>query len=372
MIKKSFLTLLGLALIIGALVGTFASMIGTLIAAGEAMQMPPSAVATTPVSKFEWRRESRAVGTIEAVQGVTLSSELPGVIEKILFKSGQVVEAGQPLVELQKNTELAQLKAAQATQKLSKLNLKRAKDLYKKDTISKAELDVAEAEAASADAQVSSIEASIKELTIYAPFSGRLGIRQVNLGQYLNPGAPIVTLQTEDPVYASFSLPQRELAHLQAGLKVTATADAAPDAPFIGEITAIESEVDPMSRNIRIQATLQNPDGLLRPGMFVSVMVEHAKAREVFAIPTTSVAYASYGNRVFTAVPAEQGDGMMAVEHFVKLGETRGDFVEVLDGIEPDATVISEGAFKLFTGAPIAANNELAPDTQIDPDMEDS
>ena len=371
-IGKLLFTVVGLGLIVGALVGTFASMIGTLIAAGESMQPPPSTVATSAVSKFEWKRESKAVGTIEAVQGVTLSNELAGLVSKIHFKSGESIQAGDPLVELNKETEEAQLAAAKATENLAKLNLKRARQLYKKDTISKAELDLAIAESSNAEAQVANLEAIIARRTIYAPFDGKLGIRQIDLGEYLNPGAPIVTLQSQDPVYATFYLPQRELAHLETGLKVIANSDAAPDEAFIGEITAIESQVDVASRNIRIQATLQNPDGQLKPGMFINVLVEHAKAREVFAIPTTAVAYASYGNRVFTAVAAEEGEGLVASEHFVKLGETRGDYVEILDGIEKDAEVVTEGAFKLYTGAPIATNNELTPATTLDPDLKDS
>ncbi|MEM7674133.1 MAG: efflux RND transporter periplasmic adaptor subunit [Verrucomicrobiota bacterium] len=371
-LAKSLLTLAILTVIVGGIVGVFAINIIALQAAAPMMVPPPETVATDIVKKLEWRRESKAVGSIEAVQGVTLSNEQPGLVSKILFESGQDVKAGEPLIELNSETELAQLASAKASQKLARLNLNRAKELYDKETISKAELDVAQAEAANANAQVKNIEAIIAKRTIYAPFTGRLGIRQIDLGEYLNPGVPIITLQSQDPVYATFSLPQRELAELAAGLTVTAATDAVPGETFKGTITAIESEVDPATRNIRIQATIGNPEGKLKPGMFVNIVVEFSETREVFAIPSTSVAYASYGNRVFTAEPSEDGKGLIAIEHFVKLGETRGDFVEVVKGIESDARVVTEGAFKLRPGMPISTNDEQTPSAVIDPNLADS
>lgn len=369
---KLILTVLILGVFVGAIVSVFAINITALQAAGESMVPPPTVVATQEVQTLEWRRESNAVGSIEAVQGVMISNELSGLVSKIHFKSGQQVEAGDTLVELNRETEEAQLASAKATEKLARLNLKRARELFEKDTISKAELDLAVAEESSAKAQVKNLQAIIARRTIYAPFSGRLGIRQINLGEFLNPGTPLVTLQSQDPVYASFFLPQRELADISEGLTVIAETDAAPGQTFTGEITAIESEIDPATRNIRIQATLQNPDGTLKPGMFVNVVVQFADVREVFAIPTTAVAYASYGNRVFTAEPSEDGKGLVALEHFVKLGETRGDYVEVVKGIKSDARVVTEGAFKLRPGMPIAANDANAPSASIKPDLADS
>ena len=237
---KLLLTLLGLGLIVGTIVGIFAINIMALQAAAPMMVPPPETIATDSVKKLEWRRESKAVGSIEAVQGVVLSNEFSGLVSKINFKSGQSVQAGTPLVELNRETEEAQLAAAKATENLAKLNLKRARELFEKDTISKAELDLAVAEESSAKAQVNNLDAVIARRTIYAPFSGKLGIRQIDLGEYLNTGAPIVTLQSQDPVYASFFLPQRELAEISEGLTVIATTDAAPEVEFTGKITAIE------------------------------------------------------------------------------------------------------------------------------------
>jgi membrane fusion protein (multidrug efflux system) len=341
--------------------------------AGAAMMasMPPTPVTAAPAEAGRWGNSISATGSIAAVQGVTVGAEMPGKIVKISFEAGAVVKAGDLLVQLDTTTETAQLRAAEATAALAQANLKRARELRESNTNSAAELDAADAQAKQAAAQADSIRTVIAKKTIRAPFAGRLGLRLVNLGQILREGDAISTLQTLDPVFVNFSLPQQRLSQLTAGHKVQITTDAAPGESFEGEITAISPEVDVATRNIRLQATVKNRGEKLRAGMFATVEVVLPTQTEVLAIPVTAVLYAPYGDTVF--VIDEQKDEKSGKtqkvlrQQFVRLGNARGDFVNVIEGLKPGETVVTSGVFKLRPGMPVVIDNKLALPAKLEP-----
>ena len=372
MIKKIVLTVVALLVVLTLLGGVKALQIGALIAAGESMVPPPEAVSATAVKADQWESSSTAVGSVTAVQGVTVSAEVAGVVTHIAFESGATVKAGDLLVELDSSVEKAQLEAAQATLQLSDTTLKRNQELRGKNTISQSELDAAEAQSKQAKAEVLRLEATIAKKTLRAPFAGRLGIRQVNLGQFLNAGGAVVTLQSLDPVYGDFSMPQQRLASLREGLQVRLTSDAAASHVFEGKISAISNEVDVATRTVKIRAEIPNPDGQLRPGVFGTVEVVQTKKRDVLYIPITAVMYAPYGNSVYVVEAAKEGQGKVARQQFVRLGASRGDFVEVEEGVKQGDTIVSAGAFKLRNGVnvTIVENNVLDP--KLNPTPTDS
>ncbi len=338
------------------------------------MVPPPTTVTASPVKEETWENTVSATGTVAAVQGVTISAEVAGKVSKITFEAGATVKAGDLLVQLDTSVEEAQLAAAQATAALSQASLKRAREL--KETNSAAELDAAEAQAKQTAAQVENIRAVIAKKSVKAPFAGRLGLRMVNLGQILREGDPIVSLQTLDPIYVNFSLPQQQLADVVTGGVVRVKTDAAPGENFEGKITAINPEVDPITRNVRVQATLANSEGKLRTGMFAGVEVVLPKALQALAIPATAILYAPYGDTVF--VVEEQKDektgktAQVLRQQVVRLGEARGDFVAVLDGLKAGETVVTSGAFKLRKGMAVTIDNALAPKAELNPKPKNS
>ena len=372
MFKKFVVTAVGLILVASFLAGTKYSQITSMIAAGKAAIQPSDTVSTFVAKREQWRPVVTSVGSVAAVQGVTLSNEVAGIVSRVAFESGVTVAAGDVLVELDSSTEQAQLHAAEASADLARINLDRARDLREKQTISASELDTAEAQAKQANAQVENLRAFVAKKTLRAPFAGRLGIRQINLGQYLVAGTAIVTLQSLDPIYADFYLPQQSLASAAVGQDVTVTSDADPAHPRQGKVTAIAAEVEIATRNVKIQATLANTDGMLRPGMFVNVSIYQSEQRNVVIIPSTAILYAAYGNSVYVIEKAKEGDGLVANQHFVRLGETRGDFVEIVQGLEADVQVVTSGAFKLRNGAPVNVDNSKAPATSQDPKLTNS
>lgn len=336
-----------------------------------AMVFPPTIVTASPVRSETWAESLAAPGSLEAVQGVTVAAEVPGKVARIAFEAGATVRAGDLLVQLDTSSEEAQLRAAEATAALARANLARARELRASGTNSPAELDAADAQARQADAQAESLRAVIAKKSIRAPFSGRLGLRLVNLGQILRDGEAITTLQTMDPIYVNFALPQQRLAQLSPGTAVQVTTDAAPGETFAGRIHAINPEVDTSTRTIRVQATIANSGEKLRPGMYASVEVMLPQERVVLAIPATSVLYAPYGDTVFVIEekPAEAGGAPQLVlrQQFVRLGYTRGDFVSVVDGLKAGDRVVSTGVFKLRPGMPVAIDNTLAPAASLAP-----
>jgi membrane fusion protein, multidrug efflux system len=352
-----------------AAVAAFLAVIGTVkfrqIKAGMAMaasfQPPPEAVTTMRAPREEWPATLTAIGTVAAVRGVTVSADLPGVVEAITFDSGLAVQEGQVLVRLDARQERAQLAAAESQRNLARLNLDRARGLLGDGVVSQADFDRASAEHAQAEARVGEIRATIDRKHIRAPFSGILGIRQVDLGKYLAGGDPIVPLQATDPVYVNFSVPQQEVPRLRVGGEVAVAAEGL-GAEFAGRITALDSVVDPATRNVQIQATLPNRQGRLRPGMFVDTRVELGASSPVVAVPASAISYAPYGDSVFVVgeLTGPKGEKYRGVtQQFVKLGGTRGDQVAVVSGLEAGQEVVTSGAFKLRNGAAVLVNNDV-------------
>jgi membrane fusion protein, multidrug efflux system len=375
MIKKFAVAVLGLVAVVGVLGGIKALQIVQLIQAAENGGPPPSAVTTATAEAQSWQTSLEAVGTTKPVQGVTLTAEVPGTIATLAFESGDEVKKGQILVRLDSSVELAQLASAQAEARLAKLELERAQGLRAKSVNSAAELDAAEARHAQAEAAVANIRAVIGKKSIRAPFAGRLGIRQVDLGQFLNAGTPIVMLQALDPLYVDFSLPQRQLSRIDEGQALEIRTDAFPGATWTGTLDSIDPQVEPATRSVRLRALVDNEDQRLRPGLFVEVELILSERLEVVTIPATSVMYAPYGNSVYLveAAEGEVNEGqLVAKQLFVRLGQRRGDLIAVDSGLDAGQTVVTTGAFKLSNGAPVIVNNDLAPDVQTDPKPEDS
>jgi membrane fusion protein (multidrug efflux system) len=359
-----------LVLTLGVLAGTKASQIGTMMKAGAAAGPPPVAVASTTVKRVPWEELQGATGTLVAVRGVTLGAELPGLVREIDFESGSSVRRGAVLVRLDTSAEEAQLAAARADAELAAVNLRRATLLRQEDANAPADLDAARARADQTAAAVATLEATLAKKVIRAPFDGRISIRQVELGQILAAGAPIASLQSVSPIHAEFWLPQQALSRLTTGQRVTVTVDTFPGASWSGAITTINPEVDVATRNVRVRATVENPDGRLRPGMFAHVEVVGRERRTALVVPATAPIFAPFGDSVFVV---DEGAGAGAVklpvvrQQFVRLGERRGDLVEVLSGVDEGARVVSAGAFKLRNGMAVALNDALAPDAQVSP-----
>jgi membrane fusion protein (multidrug efflux system) len=333
-------------------------------------------VTTAQVQAQSWAPVLTAVGSLTAVQGVTVASELDGKILALEFTAGQTVKAGDVLVRQDVRAESAQLRSAEAAVDLAKLNLGRSKELLAKATISRAQMDSDNVAYQQAVAAADNLRATIDKKTIRAPFAGRLGVRLVNLGQFLKAGDAIVSLQALNPIFADFYLPQQELARVAIGQAVRLSGDAFPDQGVEGVVTAINPDVDTATRNVRIQATVQNPGERLRPGMFVNVAVELPKGDPLLVIPATAVLYAPYGNTVFVVedrADAKTGRTTKVVrQQVVRLGVTRGDFVAVTTGLKAGETVATSGVFRLRPGHAVSVDNTLAPDAQLAPKPNDS
>jgi membrane fusion protein (multidrug efflux system) len=343
-------------------------------AAGQAaaFQPPPEAVTTIVAEEQTWSASLSAIGTVAAVQGVTVSADLPGTVDRIAFESGRAVREGDILVQLDTRQEQAQLAAAEAARDLARINFERMQTLVAEGAIARAEYDRAAAEQKSTAARVGEIRATIERKTIRAPFSGILGIRQVNLGQYLSPGDPVASLQALNPIYVNFGVPQQEAAHLRLGRIIRVTAG---DREFTGRITAVDSLVNEATRNVQVQATLANPQGALRPGMFVQADVNVGADRSVVVVPASAISYAPYGDSVFIVgdMKDENGRSYRGVrQEFVKLGGSRGDQVAIVSGVKPGEEVVTSGVFKLRNGAAVFVNNAVRPGNNPAPKPEDS
>jgi len=374
--KPLLLALLAVLLVAGALAGIKALQIGKMIDQGKAFVPPPETVTSFQVQSQSWTRSLVAVGSLAAVQGVTLAAEAPGKIVAIAFQAGSNVQVGDLLVRQDTSVEEAQLPGAEANEVLARANLARAAALVKDQAIAQAEYDSALATHSEAVAEVARLRAVIAKKTVRAPFAGRLGIRLVNLGQMLKEGEPIVSLQSVDPIFADFTLPQQTLALLRTGLDVAVTTDAYPGETFPGKLTALNAEVDAATRNIGVQATIANPRELLRPGMFVRVAATLPEQDEVLALPATAVLYAPYGDSVFIIDDhrdeASGRTGKTIRQQFVRLGEKRGDFVAVVSGLANGDTVVSSGVFKLRSGQAVVVDNTMAPSFSLEPKPENN
>lgn len=376
MAKRVILTIVGLMIIIGVLAGIKALQIRRMIDNEAAFVVPPETVTTAVVRAESWESLLTAVGSLEAVQGVIVAAELPGKVVQVAFDSGTKAEKGGLLVRQNTTSEHAQLAGAEASVELARLNFNRIADLYKKKTVSRSELDTARANLHQVVAEADNIRAVIAKKTIRAPFAGRLGIRQVDLGQILSEGDGIVSLQALGPVLVNFLLPQRQIAQITTGTRVRVTTDTRPDTVSEGIITAINSEVDAATRNIRVQATVPNSNELLRPGMFVDVVVVLSDRKEVLTIPATAVLYAPYSDSTFVVESSKNGEkgdtGKVLRQQFVRLGEKRGDYITVLSGLEENEIVVSSGVFKLRNGQAVVVDNTLSPDFNLEPKPENN
>jgi membrane fusion protein (multidrug efflux system) len=375
MAKKMILMLLAMAAFLTVIGVVKFRQVQAAVAQATSFQPPPEAVTTFVARQEAWEPVLSAIGTVTAVHGVTVSADLPGIVERITFESGATVRAGELLVQLDTRQEHAQLAAAEARLELARLNLERMRGLREKGVTSQAESDTAVAEHQQAEASAGEILATIARKTIRAPFAGRLGIRQVNLGQYLTGGDPIVPLQSLHPVHVDFAVPQQDLAAVRPGGAVRVTTEGAADREWQGTITAVDSVVDPSTRNVQVQATLDNPGGALRPGMFVRTRVVLETGDPVVSVPASAVQYAPYGDSVFVVAELEGPDGGTyrgVRQQVVKLGASRGDQVAVLSGVAPGEEVVTSGVFKLRNGAAVQVDNEVQPGNDPTPTPEEN
>src|SRR5436853_717803 len=353
-------TIAGLIVLVVLLLGIKAMQIAKMMRSPT--QIPATTVTSTTVKEEDWAPRLSAVGTVSAVQGAILSTDLAGTVAEVKFESGGEAKKGDVLVKLVASQEEADLE-------LARNDLARARDLAARKVISKAELDAAES-------KFKQKEGVVQHKEVRAPFDGQLGIRQVNVGQMIKEGQQVVALTALDPVYVDFALPQQELAKLSTGLEVVVRSDAIPGREFKGKLTAMNSNVDNVTRNVTLQASLENPDHALRPGMFAKVEVSLPEKHKALVVPGSAISYAPFGDSVFvieTKKDEKTGKESQSIrQQFVKVGEARGDFVSITEGLKGNETIVSTGVFKLRNGTPVTINNELAPKPQVNPKPTDS
>ncbi len=360
--------------------GVKALQIMAMVQAGEGFAVVPATVTSVEVERQRWPQTLEAVGTVSAERGAVLRAELPGRVVEIAFQSGEDVVEGQVLVRLDTRTEEAQLKAAEAALDLARIEMERAEALRQSRTISAAEFDSASAKFKEAEAQVENIRSLIARKTITAPFSGRAGIRKVNVGSYVAAGDEVVAVQALDTVFLDFALPQQAVSELELGMVVEARVDAYTGKIFAGKLTATSPQLDERTRTVQVQATFSNSEKLLRPGMFARVSVVREEGREVLAVPATAILHAPYGDSVFVIEPASgeksaavggetaaASEGYVIRQQIVRTGASRGDFVEVSEGLEEGSRVVSTGVFKLRNAMPVIVDNTLSPKFSLDP-----
>jgi membrane fusion protein (multidrug efflux system) len=372
------ISIVGIVVVIVALVGIKVGQIRAMIQAGKSFVPPPEAVTSAKVEAASWQSRRMAIGSLVAVHDVVLGAEFPGLIREVDFASGTTLKRGAVMVRLDTANEEAQLASATSDMDLAKTMLERARALRKGDANTPADLESAEARAKQTKAIVANIQATIAKKTIRAPFDGRVAMKQVERGQVVSQGTPLATLQSVDPIFAEFSLPQQALADLKIGQMATLRVDSFAGKSWKGAISTVNSEVDATTRNIRVRATFPNKEGILRPGLFANVEVSASDRREVLTIPATAVVYAPYGDTVFVLDSAKDAPqtgepaALVAQPRFVRLGERRGDLVAVVSGLKVGETVVSNGAFKLRKGARVVVNNNLAPPVELDPKPTDN
>jgi membrane fusion protein (multidrug efflux system) len=373
--KKRMFLMLIVAIAFLALIGGFKFVqIRAAIAQGGSFQPPPEAVTTVVAKAEEWSTPLNAIGSVVAKNGVTVTADLPGVVDQILFDSGRTVDKGHILVLLDTKQERAQLAQAEAQRELLRLQVERTQDLLAKKIVSQDTYDTVAAQVKQAQGRVAELQAGIERKTIRAPFSGVLGIREVNLGQYLASGATIVSLQSIRPVYVDFNVPEQTITGLSIGSGVQVTSDALGTAEA-GKVSAFDSVIDVNTRNIRIQATFENRSGKLKPGMFVEAQLAGTSRLTAVTLPVSSISYAPFGDSVFIVEDVKDPKGKTyrgVRQQFVKLGAERGDQVAVLTGVKPGEEVVSSGVFKLRPGAAVQVNNTIQPGNNPKPKPEDS
>ncbi len=372
--RAIFWVVLGLVAIFVLIGGTKVLQIVKLVTTKQVM--PPTTVTSAKVEQGDWEPILTAVGSISPVQGAMISAELAGTVSDVSFQNGAAVKKGDVLLKLDASAEQAQMRSVEADAALAKNDLERAVDLSARKVISKAEFDAAQSKYAQKKAAVDNMRSLIDKKEIHAPFSGTAGIRSVNTGQMVKVGDPLVSLQTLDQVYVDFSMPQQQLGDLTAGLPVKVTTDAVSGREFEGKLTAVNSSIDAVTRNVSLQATLDNSDHVLRAGMFARVKVLLPQKNPTLFVPATAVAYAPYGNSVYLIEKKHDDktkqDALLLRQQFVRTGETRGDFVAVTEGLKTGEQIVSTGVFKLRNGLTVVIDNTLAPKNEIAPKPADS
>lgn len=370
MAKRMILMLVVMLLLVGGIFGFRFRQFAQAGKASAGQKPPPVTVSSVLAREETWQPARRTTGALAAVQGVVLSNEFAGIVEKIEFESGAIVRPGALLVQLNITSDQAQLRSAEAAAELARQNLARARTLRTSNVNAQADLDLAQAQHDQALASVENLRAIIAKKSILAPFGGRLGLRQVNLGQFLPVGTAIVSLQSLDPIYVNFALPQQDVRHVATGQGVELTLDAFPDTVFKGAISAFDSHLDDATRTVRVQATLPNPAGQLQPGMFGAVAVLLPQQVKVITVPQSAVTYNPYGNVIYVIETASAAAGPPALtvrQQFVKLGETRGDQVAILSGLKPGEQIVTSGQLKLRDGVPVRIDNSVPPPNQSKP-----
>lgn len=382
--RRHALAVLGILAVVGGLGAVKGSQIAMLIGFGKQMEKdgpPPEAVGTASAKVEGWEGTLSAVGSVASTKGVALAADAAGTVQRIHFESGQMVKAGQVLVELDTSVERAQLATALARKQLATTTQGRTKALVQSGAISAAQGDADDAAMRTASTEVEGIQAQIAKKTIRAPFAGRLGIKSVNVGQYLNPGAPVATLETFEDVHVDFTVPQQRLSEVKVGLPVRITLGGDAGAALEGKIAAVDPNVDSSTRTVKLRADVVDKDEALRPGMFVSVDVVLPQRADAVVVPATAVLHAPYGDSVFlidekkpdSPGPGTTPDGKpvkIARQQFVKLGRARGDYVALLDGVKASQEVVTAGAFKLHNGAPVYVDNTKNAKPQLSPTPE--
>lgn len=376
MIKRMLIMLVLFGVVLGGLFGFKVFVNGKIKEAMAGMANTPQTVSAAKAESSDWQPTIDAVGSLRAVRGADLSLEVPGVVEEILFQSGDEVQAGQILLRLRAGDEIAKLQSLEATAQLAQITYDRDVQLFKARAISQAVVDNDEANLRNFKAQVAQQKAIVDKKTLRAPFAGRLGLRQVDLGQFLSAGSVIATLQSLDPIFVDFLLPQQAVAQLTVGAKVEAKVDAFPDRVFTGKITAINPKIETASRNIQVRATLPNADQKLLPGMFATVQLETGAAQRLITLPQTAVSYNPYGSLVYLVDDKGKGaDGKLqltARQVFVTTGATRGDQVAILKGVAEGDMVVTSGQIKLRNGVPVVVDNRVVPKNDPAPKIVDN
>jgi len=363
MLKRMIIMLAVTGLVLGAVFG-FQAFKSVMIAKFMAtLSNPPQTVSTMVASSQEWRPQLEAVGSLRAVNGANLSAQVAGIVSKVYFESGADVKKGDLLLELMAEDDKARLEALKATASLARITFERDSNLVKTNAVSQQTVDTDKGNLQNAEALVAQQKALVDYKSITAPFSGRLGIRQVDLGQYLAAGTTIVTLQQIDPIFVDFFLPQQTLSQIEVGQEVVGKVDTYPNKIFVGKVSAINSLVDTTTRNVQVRATLQNDSNLLLPGMFATIDIDTSLPEKYVTLPQTAIAYNSYGNIVYLVDDKgkdEKGQPkLVARQTFVTTGATRGDQVAILTGVKDGDVVVTAGQIKLRNGAPVIVNNAV-------------
>jgi membrane fusion protein (multidrug efflux system) len=375
MIKRMIIMLIIVGIILGGIFG-FISFKGRMIKEYMSSQGEPiHTVSTITANAMDWLPKMEAVGSLQASQGTNVSAEVPGIVEEIYFKQGDNVKLGMPLLQLRAKDELAKLEALKATAEINRITYNRNLAQFEVNAISKQTLDIDKANLEVATANVNQQQALLNKKLIRAPFSGKLGIRLVDVGQYLEAGTAISTLQALDTIFVDFFLPQQALPSLKTGQQVTLNSDAYPSDSFTGDITVINPKIDTNTRNVKIRATLNNPNHKLLPGMYVTVSITTGSAQRYITLPRTTITFNSFGSTVYRLENNGQDETgkakLIAKQSLVTTGATRGDQITILTGVKEGETIVTTGQIKLRNGSPVTVDNSIQPSNDVNPQPSD-